>query len=264
MKLPRFALVGVLTLAVTVAAAGVAAASTGVPNLPGQNAASVSPPVVHAGPQKSQHFKRDCPFVLGAVAGILGVQPQELKTELQGGKSLKDVAAAKGMDSATLAGKLQAAWAEKIDSAVKSGRLEAQKAEATKAKLSARIESVISKPWECKGTGSSQAQRTPFSAARHAGMFRGMRDQVQSLLGLDSVQLKAALEGGKSLAQLAQEKGIAQKTLESKIRETLSANLDQAVRDGKLSPEAAAQVKADLPQWVKMMVTGEHSGRRNS
>ncbi|KLU61341.1 hypothetical protein CEB3_c22820 [Peptococcaceae bacterium CEB3] len=264
MKLPRFALVGVLALAATVAVTGAAAASTGGTNLPGQNAALVTPPVVHAQPQQSQHFKPDCPFVLGAVAGILGVQPQELRTELQGGKSLKDVAAAKGMDSATLAGKLQAAWSEKIDSAVKNGRLEPQKAAAVKAKLSARVESFISKSWKCEGRKSSEAQRTPFSAAKHAGMFQGMRDQVQSLLGLDSAQLKAALKSGKSLAQLAREKGIAVETLESKIQETLAANLDQAVKDGKLASEEAAQVKADLPQWVKMMVTREHNGRSHS
>lgn len=261
MKLPRFALVGVLSLAAIVTMAGAAGASANVSGTPAQNCASLSLSVAHedAGHFKGEHGGRGS-FVLSTAAGFFGMQPQDLRTELKNGKSLKDVAVAKGKDPNVLAQRLQSAFSEKLDLAVKSGKLQQAKADSIKAKLPQRVETLMSKTWQGK-------EDKPFagsSCGKHFRLFRGVNDQVQNLLGLDSAQLKTALKSGKSLAQLAQEKGIAQETLENKIQATLEDNLAQALKDGKITAEAAAQLKADLPQQVKAMVARQHLGKSQS
>ena len=254
MKLKRFALVGVLSLVAALATAGVAGAATTVPINSAQTKPFWSARVHQKGiePFLEKELRRGKLSLLETAAKLLQIQPQELQAELKNGKSLNDVVTAKKLDQAKFSQDLQVAFAQNLDKAVLNGILTQEKADAIKAKLPQLTEKMLShkggeKPDKRGGKG--------FHSKAGGLWFKGINDQVQTLLGLDPAALKAELKSGKSLAEIAQSKGIAQADLEAKVQAAIEANLDQAVKDGKLTADQAAKLKANLPAKVKAMVT---------
>lgn len=65
---------------------------------------------------------------LATAARLIGISPDQLRTELQRGKSVADVATAEGKDVATLERQLVAAATKRIDRAVADGKLARVKA----------------------------------------------------------------------------------------------------------------------------------------
>ncbi|TAL12701.1 MAG: hypothetical protein EPN99_16625 [Frankiales bacterium] len=65
-------------------------------------------------------------------------------------------------------------------------------------------------------------------------------------LGMTGAELRAAAEGGKSLADLAEEKGVPQDTLVDALVAAATERLAQAVTDGRLTQEQADARAADL------------------
>lgn len=80
---------------------------------------------------------------LQVAARVLGVTVAELRTALESGKSLADVASSKGISKATLIGKLTAAAKAHLAEAVKSGELTQAQADARLDKLKSRITDVV-------------------------------------------------------------------------------------------------------------------------
>ncbi len=258
MKFKRFALVGVLSLAAVVATVGVAGAATAAPSSSAQTKPFWSTKVHQKGDHRvDKDFGRDKGSPFQTAAALLGVKPEILRAELKGGKSLNDLVAAKGLDPAKFAQDLQAAFAKNLDQAVKDGKLTQEKADAIKARLPQVVQNMLTrKGWEhpAKHPGGKG-----FHGKEGGLFFKGIDTQMQTLLGLDPVALKAELKSGKSLADIAQTKGISQVDLEAKVKAAIEVNLDQAVKDGKLTADQAAKIKANLPERVKAMVTRTHT-----
>jgi hypothetical protein len=76
---------------------------------------------------------------LADAATAIGITPDQLRTELQPGKSLADVAAAHNVTRDQLIQKLVAAQTKRIDDAVTAGRLTPDQANQQKANLQTRI-----------------------------------------------------------------------------------------------------------------------------
>ena len=94
------------------------------------------------------------------VAKVLGITPAELRTQLEAGKTLAQIAAAEGMSKAALiSGLVKAAEAE-LAQAVKAGRLTQAQADTIKGTLTARITEKVDKV----GPG-------PRRADHHGGMM---------------------------------------------------------------------------------------------
>lgn len=262
MKLPKIALAGVISLTAVLAAVGVAGAATDAQSAGNtqQHQASFAKhqlsrkgSLTLADSDKAKHFTRGKGHgfpVLGAAAQLLGMQPQDLAAELKTGNSLKDVAAAKGMDSAKLAQDLQTTLSAKIDQAVQNGKLTADQATAIKSRIPQQVQAMLDRKWDGQQKGQG------FRGTK--GIFKGINEQIQTLLGIDSATLKTELKNGKSLAEIAQAKNIAKDTLVAKIQSAIGANLDQAVKDQKLTSDQAAKIKANLPQKIEAMVTNQH------
>ena len=177
-------------------------------------------------------------------AGILGMDAKVLGQELKSGKTLAKIAADKGIDIKTLTQKLEALFNDKIDKALANGKLTKDKATAMKAKTSQKVASAINEPW----TGHK-------GKAGKGNVFKNVRQQIPALLGMDATQLKEQLKSGKTLAQIAQDKGIAKDKLVSDVQSIMKANLDQAVKDKKVTADKATQIESKLPQMIERMVT---------
>jgi len=177
-------------------------------------------------------------------AGILGMDANTLSQELKSGKTLAQIAAAKGMNANTLTQKVEVLFNDKIDKAIASGKLTADRAATMKAKTPQKVASEINEP-----------QTGHKGEAGKENIFNNVQQQIPALLGMDVAQLKVQLKGGKTLAQIAQEKGIAKDTLLSHVQSMMKANLDQSVKDKKITADKATQIESKLPQMIEHMVT---------
>jgi len=110
---------------------------------------------------------------LDTVAGVLGVSADELRTQLQSGKTLAQVAQGQNISQATLVDKLVAAEKARIAAAVKAGRITQARADAVTADLKARITQRVTSirpmggrghhdgEWGGRGTQGTPTPQTP-------------------------------------------------------------------------------------------------------
>lgn len=83
---------------------------------------------------------------------------------------------------------------------------------------------------------------------------------VGKVLGLSADELKSSLTGGKSLADVAKEKGVdAQKVIDA-VTTTLKNEISQAIKDGKLTQEEADKRLANAAASAEKIVNGERFG----
>ena len=87
--------------------------------------------------------KTDRPSPLAAAAKALGITEAELKTELQAGKSVADVAKAKNIDIATVKAALLAEVKAHIDAEVAAGKHTAAEGAAKLAEVTSRIDTML-------------------------------------------------------------------------------------------------------------------------
>jgi lambda repressor-like predicted transcriptional regulator len=89
--------------------------------------------------------------VLDAVAGILGIEREDVIEGLRDGKSLADLAEEEGVGRSTLESDLLDALQADIDEAEADGRLTAEQADRLSQSLSERIDDIIDRSGEFKG-----------------------------------------------------------------------------------------------------------------
>jgi hypothetical protein len=84
--------------------------------------------------------------------------------------------------------------------------------------------------------------------------MRGGGMLAASVLGLSPEELRSQVQAGKSLAQIAQDKGISRDDLKSRLIAVQKARLDQAVANGRLTSEQAQQVAARFAANLDRMI----------
>ena len=102
--------------------------------------------------------------------------------------------------------------------------------------------------------GPGQGQRGPATP--------GPGQAVADLLGMTPQQLRMEFQSGKSLAQIAEAKGVSRDTLKAKILETQKSRLDAAVAAGRMTAEQAEQAAARMSANVDRMLDATADQRR--
>lgn len=167
--------------------------------------------------------------------------PKELLDEL-----LSRVASRLGVTDDRLREAITESELEMLDEAVDEGRVSPEAAD----RLRQRIE-------EGKGVFGLPLRR----GQAHLGLRElraGLRLVVNSAaeaLDMEAKDLAAELRQGKTLAQVAEERGVSLDDLESGMLEAAEARLDQAVSDGKLTQERAERILQGLSNRIDEMVT---------
>jgi len=187
-------------------------------------------------------------LVAGAVAGlaVAGGGAAFAATQLGSPKQenqavLNDAAKQLGIEPSALSAALKKALENRVDEAVAAGRL-------TKAQgdeLKQRIESGDVPLFGGPGRGG----------LHHEGAFGGL-DAAATYLGLTEAQLRAQLESGKSLADVAKAQD---KTVDGLVQALVGAaktKLDAAVAAGRLTQTQANSILADLKSRVTDFVNG--------
>jgi len=95
---------------------------------------------------------------------------------------------------------------------------------------------------------------------RHGGHGGLDLDAAATALGMTEAELRTALDGDKTLAQVAADEGVAVDTLITAIVEAEKTEIAQAVTDGELTQAQADERLADLTERVTERVNSTHLG----
>jgi hypothetical protein len=177
-----------------------------------------------------------------AVASYLGLTESELRAQIEAGKSLAQIASASGKSVSGLEAVILADAKAHLDEAVANGRLTAAQEETMLADLKSHLDDFVN------GTGPGPALGIavgpPFGAA------------AVTYLGLTPEELRAQLEGGKTLAQIASAQGKSVDGLKSAIFAGAKEQLDQAVAAGELTATQEQTMLARLQEHLDNIING--------
>jgi hypothetical protein len=151
---------------------------------------------------------------------------------------INDAAEQLGIAPGKLSDALKKALSDRIDEAVAAGRLSKAEGDAFKARI--------------------QSGEVPLFGGLHGGPghggFFGDLDAAASYLGLTESQLRAQLQGGKSLAQIARDQGKSADGLVDALVAAAKGKLDAAVAAGRITKAEENSVLADLRERIKSRV----------
>ena len=135
---------------------------------------------------------------------LLKIAAATLHQELKAGKSLADIAAAQGVEKQKVVDLLVKEASSRIDEAVKEGKITQTQADEKKARVTEHIQNHIEQKggWGHKGKG-------------HRG-YHHLQDSA-AILGLEVDELRTKLKEGKSLVEIAAEKGMSKEELIEKL-----------------------------------------------
>lgn len=178
---------------------------------------------VHSGKhsQKSKGFP-----IVEEVAGIIGLEKEALKKSLKEGKTLVEIAKAKGISEADLTAKLLELRGSKIDQAVKDGKLDADKAAKMKERMSEHLKFMLNE------------KHILDKHDKHAKSYHHPSpEKLAKVIGISKEELKSQLKAGKSLTEIAVAQGISKEQLVEKIKEQMTPVIEKMV-DSKRSDKA--------------------------
>lgn len=91
--------------------------------------------------------------------------------------------------------------------------------------------------------------------------LRGTIEVSAKAIGVSTDDLKAALEDGTSIADVATSKNVDPQTVIDALVQASTTRIDAAVKDGKLTAERATALKAKLPDIAKRVVNASRQPR---
>jgi len=166
-------------------------------------------------PQQRQQREQD---FLNGVASHLGISPDQLNNAIK------------------------QARIDQINQAVKDGKIDQDQA-------NRRIQAIQNgQGFMHPGGPAGNGQARPGFEMRGGPML------AASVLGLTPEQLRTEMQGGKSLAQVAQAHGVSRDDLKAKLIAAQKARLDQAVANGRLTADQEQQVQARFAANVDRMI----------
>jgi hypothetical protein len=155
---------------------------------------------------------------------------------------VNDAAKQLGVQPSALTAALKKALEDRVDAAVAAGRLTKAEGDALKQRLESGELPLFGAP---HGPGGF-----------HGGGFFGGLETASSYLGLTAVQLRSDLEGGKTLAQLAQARGKSVDGLVQALYDAAKQKLDTAVSARRLTQTQEGSILSELKSELTGFVNG--------
>lgn len=137
---------------------------------------------------------------------------------------LEKFASALGVDRDKVVAAAKEAGKQVVDEAVQQGKMTPEQAEKIKSDI-------------------DQGRFFPCPFPRHGAWWGGPRlDAVAQALGMTVDELKAELEQGKRISDIAKEKGLTEEQLRQKVVEAKIQAIQQAVKEGKIPQDRADEM----------------------
>jgi hypothetical protein len=175
-----------------------------------------------------------------AIASYLGLTKDELRTQLESGKTLAQIASAQGKSVSGLEDVIYADAKTHLDQAVANRKLTADQEQTMLTELKSHLDDIVN------GTGPHMTVK-----GVGGGPFGGA---AAAYLGLTPAELRAQLESGKTLAQVAADRGKSVQGLKAAILAGAKTDLDAAVAAGKITAALEQQMLADLESHIDDLV----------
>ena len=231
------------TFAVTGAAVAIAAGAGGALAAGGAGGGGPETGTTVGGPGLAIGVDGDGPGgPSAAIADYLGLTEDELRAQLESGKTLAQIASAQGKSVSGLEDVIYADAKTHLDQAVANGKLTADQEQTMLAELKSHLDDMVNSTgphMTVKGVGGG-----PFGEAAAA------------YLGLTPAELRAQLESGKTLAQVAADQGKSVDGLKAAILAGAKTDLDAAVAAGKITAAQEQRMLADLEAHIDDLVNG--------
>jgi polyhydroxyalkanoate synthesis regulator phasin len=223
-------IVGGAAFALALAGGGAAGALLGAPNISGAQDTTddatedtTAAPLEAGAPRPRFEHRGES---LATAAEVVGLSEEELRARLEAGESIAQVAEAQGVDVQ-----------EVVDALVAQATARLEEVEAA---LPERITEMVNR----EGLGGQD-----HGPGGHHGMRLGL-DAAASALGMDVDDLRAALAEGATLAEVAQAQGVDVQVLVEALVAEAEAHIDEAVADGRIDADRAAEMKAGLTERI--------------
>ncbi len=162
---------------------------------------------------------------------------------------VKDAAQQLGVQPSALSSALKKALENQVDAAVDAGQLTKAEGDALKARIESG-EIPLFGPLGKLGVGPLGHSRFGFANL----------DAAASYLGLSESELRSQLESGKTLAQVARDRGKSVDGLVDALVKSAKEQLDAAVAAGKLEKSDEVSILKDLESRLEELVNGTIPG----
>jgi polyhydroxyalkanoate synthesis regulator phasin len=174
---------------------------------------------------------------------------------------VSDAAKQLGVQPSELSAALKNALKDRVDAAVADGRLTKEQGDALKKRIDSDQFPLVGAP------GFGFGFRGHFGFRDHGFRDHGFRHHgfpglstAAKYLGLSEAQLRAKLESGKSLADVAKAQDKSVSGLVTALKGDLQKKLDKAVSEGKLTKEQAARIMDGAGRMITAVVNGKFPG----
>lgn len=87
--------------------------------------------------------------------------------------------------------------------------------------------------------------------------FKAEQDQLMGLLKMDRDAYHAERQAGKTLGAIAAQQGVSEQDLTAFFTTRMTERLAEGIKNGRLTEERAAVIKAAMPDRIAAMIKGE-------
>ncbi len=188
-----------------------------------------------------------------AAAKVLGITEAELKTAMQGGKTIAQVAADKGVAVDKVITAMVDDMKVRVAAALTAGTITQAKADAELAEAPKETTDKVNNV--NKGRGGK--------GGHGAGVESGQNAVAAKILSMTDAELKTALHGGKSLAQIAADKNVPVSTLVTAMVDDVKAKVAAALTAGTITQAKADAELAEEPAETTDKVNAVHTPRES-
>jgi len=192
---------------------------------------------------------------LGESATYLGIAQKDLVAKLPGTSLGKVADATPTKSKAGLVTALSVAANADITKALTDKKITDDQAKKLRDGLAAEINTFVDRTWPTKPAVAPRAI-VPNVKAFLGDMLQTARDYLG---GVTLQDVTAAMRSGKSLGDIANEKGKSRDGLVQALTATANANIDKAVASNKLTAEQAATLKTKVAAEITSFVDRKYS-----
>ena len=195
---------------------------------------------------------------VAAIASVLKLTEAELKTQVQSGKTLAQIATTQGVSVQSVIGVLVTDMQAHIAQEVASGKITQAQADTKLAGVTAKATERVNSVQPARGEGMRGGPKGPGKNVA----------AIASVLKLTEAELKTQVQSGKTLAQIATAQGVDVKLVVDAIVADMKSHIADEVKSGELTQAQAdtklAGVTAKATERVNSVqpARGEGNGPR--
>jgi len=231
-------ILGAAAFSLALAGGGVAGAVLGTPSLSSAQDETTETTAAESGTPRLDHRGAG----LTAAAEAVGISEDDLRTALEDGQSIAQVAETNDVDVQTVIDAMVAEATARI--------------EATLAELPDRITDLVNREGLPERNGPGEGGFGGGGPGGPGERGPGLNAAAEAI-GITVEDLRTAVRGGDTIAEVAAANDVDVQTVIDALVAEATTRVDAAVADGELTEAKAVERKADLVEHITAMVNGE-------